>query len=132
MHDMEGKEEESKVEKENLTYPKNIPNIETKPKAQQQQKPKKTSPSLIQKKAENWKDQVSDMMKDLRTFIMVDVQVLMNENMKEFMKELTVSIKNNIVDTMKTQTTINNLANLTPMSPLEPITQDSPQPTPQS
>ena len=33
MHDMEGKEEESKVEKENLTYPKNIPNIETKPKA---------------------------------------------------------------------------------------------------
>ena len=131
MHDMEGKEEEAKVEKENLTYPKNIPNIETKPKAQQQ-KAKKTSPSLIQKKTENWKDQVSDMMKDLRTFIMVDVQVLMNENMKEFMKELIVNIKNNIVDTMKTQTTINNLANLTPMSPLEPIIQDSPQSTPQS
>ena len=72
------------------------------------------------------------MMKYLRTFIMVDVQVLMNENMKEFMKELIVNIKNNIVDTMKTQTTIDNLANLTPMSPLEPIIQDSPQSTPQS
>ena len=58
------------------------------------------------------------MMKDLRTTIMVDVQELMNENMKEFIKEMAVSIKNNIVDTMKTQKIINNPTNLTPMPPL--------------
>ena len=33
-------------------------------------------------KSENWKDQVEDMMKDLRTTIMEDVKALMNENMK--------------------------------------------------
>ena len=82
-------------------------------------------------KLENWKDQVSNMMKDLRISIMIEVEELMNENMKEFMKEMVVSIKNNIVDTMKTQTMINKITNLTPMSPPEPITQDSPQPTPQ-
>ena len=41
-------------------------------------------------------------MKGLRTTIMVDVQELMNENMKELMKEMAVSIRNNITDTMKT------------------------------
>ena len=46
------------------------------------------------------------MMKDLRTTIMMDIQELMNENMKVLMKEMAVSIRNNIVDTMKTQTTI--------------------------
>jgi len=30
-------------------------------------------------KSENWKDQVSDMMMDIQTSIMVDVQELMNE-----------------------------------------------------
>lgn len=29
--------------------------------------------------SENWKDQVSDMMMDIQTSIMVDVQELMNE-----------------------------------------------------
>ena len=41
-------------------------------------------------------------MKGLRTTIMVDVQELMNENMKELMKEMAVSIRKNITDTMKT------------------------------
>ena len=36
---------------------------------------------------------------------------------------MAVSIKNNIIDTMKTQTIINNPTNLTPMPPPEPITQ---------
>ena len=45
------------------------------------------------------------------------------------MKEMAISIRNNIVDTMKTQAT-NNPTNLTPMSPPEPITQ-SPYSTPQ-
>ena len=53
---------------------------------------------------------------------MVDVQELMNENMKELMKEMAVSIRNTIVDTMKTQT-VKNSTNLTPMSPPETITQ---------
>ena len=70
-------------------------------------------------------------MKDLRTSIMVDVKEIMNEDMKEFMKEMVVSINNNIVDTMETQTMINKITNLTPMSPPKPITQDSPHPTPQ-
>ena len=52
-------------------------------------------------KSENWKDQVFDMMKDLQTTIIVDVQELMNENIKELMKEMAVSVRNNIVDTMK-------------------------------
>ena len=70
------------------------------------------------------------MMKGVRISIMVEVEELMNENMKEFMKKMVVSIKNNIVDTMKTQTMINKITNLTPISPPEPITQDSPQQTP--
>ena len=69
-------------------------------------------------------------MKDLRTTIMMDIQELMNENMKVIMKEMAVSIRHNIVDTMKTQTTIKETTNLTPISPTEPITQ-SPHPTPQ-
>ena len=46
----------------------------------------------------------------------------MNENIKELIKEMAISIRYNIVDTMNTQTT-NNPTNLTPMSPPEPITQ---------
>ena len=46
------------------------------------------------------------------------------------MKEMAVSIRQNIVDTLKTQTTIKEKTNLTPISPTEPITQ-SPHPTPQ-
>ena len=61
---------------------------------------------------------------------MMDVQELMNENMKVLMKEMAVNIRHNIIDTMKTQTTIKETTNLTPISPTEPITQ-SPQPIPQ-
>ena len=81
-------------------------------------------------KSENWKGQVTGIMKDLRTTLMMDIQEIMNENMKVPMKEMTVSIRKNIVDTMKIQTTIKEKTNLTPTPPKEPITQ-SPQPTPQ-
>ena len=47
------------------------------------------------------------MMKNLRTSIMIDVQEVMNENMKVLMIEMTVIIRNSIVNTMKTQTTFN-------------------------
>ena len=60
---------------------------------------------------------------------MLDVQELMNENMKELMKEIVVIIRHNIIDTMKTQIS-NNTTNLTPTTTPEPITQ-SPHPTPQ-
>ena len=56
-------------------------------------------------KSENWKDPVFDMMKDFRTTIMVDVQELMNKNIKEFMKEIVVSIRNDIIDSIKTHST---------------------------
>ena len=61
-------------------------------------------------------------MKDLRQSIMADVKELTNEKMTEFMKKKAVSIKRNIVESMKTQTGINNQTNLTPMSQPEPIT----------
>ena len=61
---------------------------------------------------------------------MIDVQELMKENMKVLIREMAISIRNNIVDTIKTQTTIKETTNLTPISPSEPITQ-SPQPIPQ-
>ena len=54
---------------------------------------------------------------------MVDVKELTNENITEFMKKMAVSIKRNIVESMKTQTGINNQTNLTPMSQRKPITQ---------
>ena len=44
---------------------------------------------------------MKDMMKDLRDFIMVDVKDLLNENMKEFMRKMTASLRNNIIATMK-------------------------------
>ena len=71
------------------------------------------------------------MMKDLRTTIMMNVQEIMNENMKVLMKEMAVSIKQNIVDTMNIQTTIKRQTNITPISPTAPTTQ-SPQPTTQA
>ena len=45
-------------------------------------------------KYENGKYQVTGMMKDLRRTIMIDVQEIMNENMKVLMKEMAVSISN--------------------------------------
>ena len=44
------------------------------------------------------------MIKDLRESIMVDVKDLMNKNMKELMREMTVSIRNDINATMKEST----------------------------
>ena len=38
--------------------------------------------SSLTQNIENWKDQVSDMMKDFRISIMVDVKDLIEENMK--------------------------------------------------
>ena len=70
------------------------------------------------------------MMNDLRQFTMMNVKEPINETMKEFMKEMTVSIRSNIVESMNTQPMINNQTNLSPMSQLEPITQDSPHLTP--
>ena len=81
-------------------------------------------------KLENWKDQVFDMMKDLRTSIIDDVTELINKSMKQFMQEMTVSIKSNIVESMNTQTMINSQTNLTPLSQPERLTQSS-QSTPQ-
>ena len=72
-------------------------------------------------------------MKDLRESIMVNVKYLMNENMKAFMREVDVSIINDIRATMKESMKITNndqQINLTPNSQPELITQDTPQPTP--
>ena len=78
-------------------------------------------------KSENWKDQVEDMMKDLRKTIMVDVKAIMNENMKHLMKEMVVSIRHNIIDAMNTQKP-NSTTILTPTNSPKIITQ-SPNPT---
>ena len=43
--------------------------------------------------SKNWKDQMSVMMKDLRDSIMVDVKDLVNENMKKFMREISMSLR---------------------------------------
>ena len=69
------------------------------------------------------------MMKVLRTTITKDVKALMNDNMKQLMKEMVVSIRHNIIDAMKIQTSTST-ANLTPTNSPEPITQ-SPNPTTQ-
>ena len=71
------------------------------------------------------------MMNDLRQFTMMDVKEPINETMKEFMKEMTVSIRSNIVESMNTQKMIHRQTNLALKSQPEPITQDSPHPTPQ-
>ena len=67
-------------------------------------------------KSEDWKEQVTGMMKDLRTTIMMDVKEIMNENMKVLMKEMAVCIRQNIVDTMEIQTIIKEKTILTPIS----------------
>ena len=41
------------------------------------------------------------MMKDLRESIMVDVKDMMEENMKEFMREIATSVRNDINETLK-------------------------------
>lgn len=70
-------------------------------------------------------------MKDLRQSIMIDVKDLMNKNMIEFMKEMKVSLRSNVVESINTQHIINTQINLTPMSQPELITKDSLHPIPQ-
>ena len=60
---------------------------------------------------------------------MVEAQDLLNENMKEFVREMVVSISNDIKETMKeSMKTTNNeqKISLTPNSQPELITQDIP------
>ena len=44
---------------------------------------------------------MSVTMKDLRESIMVDVKDMMNENMKEFMREIATSVRNDIKEPPK-------------------------------
>ena len=64
---------------------------------------------------------------------MVDVKDLVNENMKEFMSEISMSLRNDIKATLKeTLKTKNDESkmDITPHSQPELITQDTPQQTP--
>ena len=64
---------------------------------------------------------------------MVDVKDMVNENMKEFMREISMSLRNDIKATLKDAMKIFNeetKMDLTPHSQLELITQDTPQQTP--
>ena len=49
----------------------------------------------------NWKEQMSVMIKDLRDYIMVDVKDMMDKNLKEFMREISTSVSNNLNKTLK-------------------------------
>ena len=62
------------------------------------------------------------MMKDLRQSIMVNVKELINKNMKKITKEIAVSIKSNMIESMNSQAVIKINTNLTPTSQPEPIT----------
>ena len=76
------------------------------------------------------KEQVSDMIKDLREFILVDTKELLNENMKEFMKVITHNIEISIYASLPSLAVRNIQTTLTLNSQLEPITQDTPQTIP--
>ena len=76
---------------------------------------------------------MSRMMKDLRESIMVDVKDIVNENMKEFVLEITMNIRKDIKETLKDTMNTNKekiKIDLTPNSQPELITQDTPQQTP--
>ena len=69
------------------------------------------------------------MMNYLRESIMVDVKDLLNENIKEFMKEIYLSVKSTI-DVSIPSRVVGNMHNFLSLnSQLEPITQDITQPT---
>lgn len=70
-------------------------------------------------------------MTDLRKYILMDVKHIMEENMKQLTKEMAVSIRRNVVDSMNIHKTLNIQTNLTPLSQPEPIIQNFPNPTPQ-
>ena len=64
---------------------------------------------------------------------MVDVKDMVNENMKEFMREISMSLRNDIKATLKEAMKTTNeesKMDLTPHSQPELITQDTPQQTP--
>ena len=67
-------------------------------------------------------------MKDLKESIMVDGKEWMNENMKEFMKEITVNVKSNIIESMNIWLGNKNQNNITPNPQPKPTTQETPQP----
>ena len=75
---------------------------------------------------------MSNMIKDLRESIMIDVKDLMNENTKQFMREMTVSIRNDIKvtkrESMNTKKEVQQII-LTLNSQPELITQDTTQPS---
>ena len=76
---------------------------------------------------------MSGMMKDLRDSIMVDVKDIMNEKMKEFMREITMSLRNDIKETLKDAMNTNKekiKIDITPNLQPDLITQDTPQQTP--
>ena len=73
------------------------------------------------------------MMKDLRDSIMIDAKDMVNKNMKEFMREILMSLRNDIKATLKETMETNNdesKMDITPHSQPELITQDTPQQTP--
>ena len=61
---------------------------------------------------------------------MVDVKELMNENLIEFTKEIAVSVKIQMFESMNTQTVINTQTDLAQFLQPELITQEAPQSTP--
>ena len=61
-------------------------------------------------------------MKDLRASIIVGVKDLLNENIKEFMKEVAVSVKGTIVEYIPSQVANNIHTTLNHKTQLEPIT----------
>ena len=66
---------------------------------------------------------------------MVDVKDMMNKSMKEFMREITMSVRNDIKETLKDAITTKKEERkiaLTPNSQPEPITQDISQQTPRN
>ena len=56
---------------------------------------------------------------------MVDVKDLLKENMKEFVKEIAVSVKSNIADSKSPLVVGNQKINSTPNSQMEPITKNT-------
>lgn len=76
------------------------------------------------------KEQVSDMIKDLRESLLVDAKELLKENMKEFMKVITHNIEILIYASLPSLVVRNIQTTLTPNSQLKPITQDTPQQKP--
>ena len=71
---------------------------------------------------------MSGMMKDLRDSIMVDVKDIINEKRKEFMREITMILRNDIKETLKDAMNTNKKKikiDITPNLQPDLITQDT-------